>query len=53
MLNKWKWNHWIRQNLISGVETSKDDQVGEFEKLIWIPGEFKSVLTLASLSQPK
>ena len=25
-------NHWIRQILISGVETSEDDKVGEFEK---------------------
>ena len=25
-------NHWNRQILISGVETSEDDKVGEFEK---------------------
>ena len=25
-------NHWIRQILICGVETSEDDKVGEFEK---------------------
>ena len=25
-------NHWIRQILISGVETSEDDKVGELEK---------------------
>ena len=35
--------------MISGVETSEDDKVGEFEKEIWIPGEFKSVLKLAIL----
>ena len=36
-------NHWIRQIWIGGVETSEDDKVGEFEKYIMIPGEFKSV----------
>ena len=47
-------NHWIRQILIGGVETSEDDKVGEFEKYIRIPGEFKSVLKLASnLGQPQ
>ena len=25
-------NYWIRQILYSGVETSEDDKVGEFEK---------------------
>ena len=28
----WIVNHWIRQILISGVEKSEDDNVGEFEK---------------------
>ena len=47
-------NHWIRQIFIDGVETSEDDKVGEFEKYIRIPGEFKSVLKLASnLGQPQ
>ena len=45
-------NHWIRQIFI---ETSEDDKVGEFEKYIRIPAEFKSVLTtLASnFGQPQ
>ena len=47
-------NHWIRQIFIGGVETSEDDKVGEFEKYIRIPGEFKLVLKLASnLGQPQ
>ena len=47
-------NHWIRQIWIGGVETSEDDKVGEFEKYIRIPGEFKFVLKLASnFGQPQ
>ena len=46
-------NHLIRQILIGGVETSEDDKVGELEKYIRIPGEFKFVFKLASnFSQP-
>ena len=41
-------NHWIRQIFIGGVETSEDDKVGEFEKYIRIPWDFKFVLKLAS-----
>ena len=41
-------SHGIRQIFIGGVETSEDDKVGEFEKYIRIPGEFKFVLKLAS-----
>ena len=41
-------NHWIRQILIVGVETSGDDKLGQFEKYIRIPGELKFVLKLAS-----
>ena len=36
-------NHWIRQIFIGGVETSEDDKVGEFEKYIWTPREFKYI----------
>ena len=47
-------NHWIRKIFIGGVETSEDDKVGEFEKYIRIPGEFKFVLKLASnFGQPQ
>ena len=47
-------NHWIRQILTGGVETSEYDKVGEFEKYIRIPGEFKFVLKLASnFGQPQ
>ena len=47
-------SHWIRQIFIGGVETSEDDKVGEFEKYIRIPGEFKFVLKLASnFGQPQ
>ena len=44
----------IVNHLISEVETSEDYKDGEFEKYNRIPGEFKSVLKLASnLGQPQ
>ena len=47
-------NHWIRQLFIGGVETIEDDEVGEFEKYIRIPWDFKFVLKLASnFGQPQ
>ena len=47
-------NHWIRQIFTCGVETIEDDEVGEIEKYIRIPWDFKFVLKLASnFGQPQ